>query len=249
MGDSIVIFFNKDAINLEDLFLNENWCLSEVFDRVYSVTVGDVKLNWLIKTYDSQKYAKRESKALYNLKKVKGVPKILAVGFSNSLNYIMLSEAPGQDLYEHVTSHGTMTEKEVKNIANQLLKIIRDIHNKHIIHKDIKPENIVYDPKTSSIVLIDFEGKYTQDYRSPEQVNRKSPISSKTDIWSVGITLYYLMIRDVPFNNEKEILHKRISFPKSWSEDFKDFMECLIERNTILRYSAMEALDHTWFQN
>lgn len=245
MDSSIVIFINKDAINLDELFLNENWCLSEIFDRVYSISVKNRKLKWLVKIYDSKKHAKRESENLNKLKRIEGVPRVLAVGLSTSLNYVILSEAPGMDLFEYVKKNGRMIEEEVKNISKQLMKILKDIHNLNIIHKDIKPENIIYEPVSKKITLIDFEEKYTDDYRSPEQVNGKS-LTNKTDIWSVGVTFYYLMVANVPFHTEKEILRKKIVFPKKWTEDFKDFMSCLIERDPILRYEAEDALNHLW---
>jgi serine/threonine protein kinase len=248
MDSSVVIFINKDAIKLEELFLNENWCLSEIFDRVYSISVKDKKLKWLVKIYDKKKYAKKESENLNRLKRIKGVPKVLAVGLSNSLNYVILSEAPGMDLFEYIHQNGVMTEDEVKNIAKQLMTIMDDIHNRDIIHKDIKPENIVYDPNTQKITLIDFEEKYTDDYRSPEQVYGKT-LSDKTDIWSIGVTLYYLAVGTVPFHTEKEILRKKLVFPKKWSEDFKDFMGCLLERDLVMRYNAEDALSHIWLTN
>ncbi len=248
MDSSVVIFINKDAIKLEELFLNENWCLSEIFDRVYSVSVKNKKLKWLVKIYDKKKYAKRESENLNKLKRIEGVPKVLAVGLSDILNYVILSEAPGMDLFEYIQKHDTMTENEVRNVAKQILTILGDIHDRNIIHKDIKPENIVYDPKAEKITLIDFEEKYTDDYRSPEQVYGKT-LTEKTDIWSVGASLYFLMVGNTPFHSEKEILRKKIVFPKNWSEDFKDFMGCLLERDLDMRYSAEDALNHIWLTN
>lgn len=243
MCDSVVIFINKDAVELGDLFLNEYWSLSEIFSRVYSISVKDQKLPWLVKIYDKKKYAKRESDNLNRLKYISGVPKILAAGFSDKLNYIILSEAQGMDLFEYVNKHGVFSENEVKKIARQILVILKKIHKHDIIHKDIKPENIMFDG--NKVTIIDFEEKYTDDYRSPEQVNWTT-ISNKTDIWSVGVTLYYLMVGNVPFQTEKEILKKKLQFPNNWSIDFKDFMNCLLERNIDLRYDAKEALNHIW---
>jgi calcium/calmodulin-dependent protein kinase I len=245
MDSSVVIFINNDAIKLEELFLNENWCLTEIFDRVYSVSVKNKKLKWLVKIYDKKKYAKRESDNLNKLKRIKGVPKILAVGLSESLNYIILSEAPGMDLFEYIQKHGTMTENEIRNIAKQILMILKDIHDHNIVHKDIKPENIIYDSKTEKITVIDFEEKYTDDYRSPEQIYEKK-LTGKTDIWSTGVTLYFLMINNTPFRSEKEILRKQIIFPDRWSDDFKDFMGCLLQRDLGMRYTSEDALNHMW---
>jgi serine/threonine protein kinase len=245
MNRSVVIFLNDNAIDVKDLFLNKNWNISKLFDRIYSICVEGEKLQWLVKTYENKKYAKIESDNLNSLKKINGIPKVLATNISRSLSYIILSEAPGMDLFEYIDKYGVLSEKKIRVIAKQLLSIISSMHKKRIIHKDIKPENIIYDSETEAITLIDFEEKYTEDYRSPEQISKKD-LTDKCDMWSTGITLYYLYTGDVPFRNEKAILYKTLVFPKGTSESFKDFLGCLIERNVSLRYSADEALNHFW---
>jgi serine/threonine protein kinase len=203
-------------------------------------------LKWLVKTYDKKKYAKRESDHLNRLKNVPGVPRILTAGFSDVLNYIIISEAPGMDFFDYIKNKGVLSESEVKTVSKQLFETIKEMHKCDIIHKDIKPENIIYDG--AKITLIDFEGKYTKDYQSPEQVDGEC-VTEKTDIWSTGVTLYYLMVGDVPFETEKEILCKRPVYLDKWSSDFKDFMDCLLERDIELRYNAEEALCHIWMTN
>lgn len=249
MSDHPVIFINNDAIDLEDLFLNEDWELSEIYKkRIYSITVGKRKLNWLVKLYKSKKYAKKESRNLNKLKNIKNVPSILSVGLSDSLNYVILSQAPGMDLFDYVEKHGIFSEKEIKNIAIQLLIIVKNIHKKKIIHKDIKPENIVYDDKTEQITLIDFEERYTEEYCSPEQAN-SDKVTYKTDMWSIGVTLYFLATAEQLFQNEKDVLYKPIILKKEFSTDFKDFLRCLIERDKDLRYTSNEALNHIWISD
>lgn len=248
MDSSIIIYINKDAKNLNSLLLNEKWKFEEVYDRIYSISVKDKKIPWLLKTYKDTKYAKRESKNLEILKNIKGVPKVLTVGLSNYLNYIILSQAEGEDLFEHVKKNGSFSQEETKNITKQLLTIIKNIHDKKIIHNDIKPENIIYDKQTQTVCLIDFEEKYTQDYQSPERLNGKK-ITSKTDLWSLGVTIYFLLDGKVPFKNDMEILKKKIVFRKHWDTDLIDFLGCLLERDIILRYNSEEALNHVWIEN
>jgi len=249
MSDTPVIFINKDAIQLEDLFLNEDWELSEIYkERIYSITVGKRKLNWLVKLYENKKYAKKESRNLNKLKNIKNVPSILSVGLSKTLNYVILSQAPGMDLFDYVEKHGTFSEKQIKHIAIQLFTILKNIHKKNIIHKDIKPENIVYDDKTEKITLIDFEERYTEGYCSPEQANEEK-VTYKTDIWSSGVTLYFLATAEQLFQDEIEVLENPIVMKKEFSADFKDFLRCLIERDKDLRYTAKEALNHIWMSD
>lgn len=246
MSDTPVILINQDAIQLEELFLNKDWELSEIYkERIFSIKVGEHKLNWLVKLYDKQKYAKKESKNLNKLKHIADVPSILSAGLSNTLNYVIISQAKGMDLFDYIEKYGSFTEKQVKHIAKQLFTIIRNIHRKKVIHRDIKPENIIYDDKTEKITLIDFEERYTEGYCSPEQVNQEK-ITFKTDVWSAGVTLYFLATQKRLFDNDNEVLNAPIKMKKEFSPDFKDFLYCLIERDKDLRYTAKEALNHIW---
>lgn len=245
MSRSVVIFINKDAANIDDLFLNEDWCLTELFSRVYNITVRGQKLDWLVKVHPENKYAKREVTRLETLSKINGIPKILAVGLSSRLNYIILSRAPGIDLYEYIKKHGKIDENELRSITQKILTTIKSVHKKGIVHKDIKPENIIYDYKTKSVTIIDFEGKQTDEYRSPEQVIGAA-VTNKSDLWSIGVTCYYLAKGSTPYKTDREILRNKLNFSKKWSNEFKDFLSCLLERDVHYRYNAKEALEHVW---
>jgi serine/threonine protein kinase len=246
MTEETLIFLNKDAMKVEEIFLDSEWFLDKLFDNIYSISISQThKLNWLVKVYDKTKYAKRESENLNRLKKISTVPKTLAVGLSRNFSYVILSKAPGIDLFEYTKKHGNFSEQEVIPIAKQILTTIDLIHSNKIIHLDIKPENIIYDKETGTTTVIDFEGKSTEDYRSPEQINKKN-ITYKTDIWSIGVTIYYLTHGKVPFRTKNAALEKDPIFSKKFSEDFTDFLSCLLEKNIYLRYNAKDALNHPW---
>lgn len=245
MQESEIILIKDDAVNIDELFVDQNWKISKLYNHIYMVLVQDKPINWLVKTYSKSKYAIREQTNLNQLKTVSGIPRVLCSGISDTFNYIMISKVPGIDLYEHIQKYGIMHEQEIKNIAKQLLTIINEVHKRNIIHRDIKPENIIYDKKTQTISLIDFEEKYTEDFQSPEQVIDRR-ITRKTDIWSIGVTLYFLGKGKIPFHNGRDILKKTIKYPTKWSGNFIDFLSVLIEKNVKLRYSATEALTHVW---
>lgn len=246
MHDNVVILINDRATKTEELFLNKSWKLKPIFNKVYSINVGDKDLKWLVKVYNSRKQAKKESSNLEKLKNVEGIPKVLVVSLSDSISYIILSQAPGKDLFEHVSEHGTMSEDEIRDIADQLLNILYDVHSKKIIHKDLKPENVIYDKDTGKVTLIDFEEKFTEDYCSPEQVAGEK-VTSKTDIWSLGVLLYFLATGDVPFEGEEEILNAPLKLSKKiFGKKFRDFLRYLLERDVDLRYDVEDALTHDW---
>ena len=248
MSHNTIIFVNKDATNINQLFLDEEWHHNQLFENIFSISISNKNLGWLVKIYNKTKHAKKESDNLHKLQLINGIPKLLAVGLSKSFNYIILSQAPGLDLFEYTKKFGFFSEESVKPIILQILTILNSIHSKKIIHMDIKPENIIYDNLTNKITIIDFECKSTDDYRSPEQILKK-PISIKTDLWSMGISIYYITHGKIPFKSIDSILHKNPTYSKKFSEEFTDFLNCLIEKNTSLRYNSNEALNHPWLSS
>jgi serine/threonine protein kinase len=245
MDHSVLIFINNDATDVGNLFLNEDWTLTEIFERIYGIQVKGKPIDWIVKVHNDEKYARREILTLNKLKKVKNIPKILAAGLSTTLNYMIITKAPGYDLFDYINKKHILTEIESKNIIKKLLRILRDIHRNEVIHKDIKPENIIYDEKTDTLTLIDFEGKQTEDYLSPEQ-SRNQKITNKTDIWSTGITCYYLLAGTVPFSSTRDMLRKDVPLSRSWSPELKDFLKCVLEKDVKYRYDVINALNHVW---
>jgi serine/threonine protein kinase len=228
-----VIFINENAVSLDDIILDQEWYLEKMFKNIYSIYVCNKKINLIVKTYDKMKNARREILNLNKLKKVHGVPVLLAVCLSKCLNYIIISEAKGLDLFEYTKKIGYFSELNLKPIIKNILNILKNIHDRNVIHMDIKPENIVYNHCTKEVVLIDFESRHTRDYMSPEQMNGET-ICSKTDLWSLGVTVCYLICGDV----------KHV--PTSFSKELKDFLKHLMEVDVCKRYNAKQALNHVW---
>ncbi len=159
-----------------------------------------------------------------------------------------MSQASGMDLYEYVKINGKLQEDETKIVAKKIFRTLRSIHDKKVIHKDIKPENIIYDNNKNRVTIIDFEEKFTTDYQSPEQVNGKK-LTVKSDIWSVGVTLFFLLTNRLPFDTEKDILSKKVKYPDYISKTCRDFLNCLLERDIDLRYDSDQCLNHIWIQD
>lgn len=120
---------------------------------------------------------------------------------------------------------------KVLKISLEIAKGLNTIHESHIIHKDINPSNIIYNPNTEVCKIIDFglstrmtrqnmglvhpdqlEG--TLAYISPEQTGRMNrSIDYRTDFYSLGITIYELLTGELPFTNEDplELVHSHIA--------------------------------------
>lgn len=244
--EKIAIFLNNDACSVDDIFLKEdNFKLVKLFRNIYKVNTSEnLPTGWLIKTYESKELVRHESIKLNRLKTVNGVPTILATGMSKNFNYNIMSLQPGKDLLTYLNKFGIAPESRIKKIIKSCLVILKDIHSVGLVHGDIKIENIIYDKATEKVSIIDFEGKCTIGYRSPEQI-LSHKITNKTDIWSLGVVTYILAYGFLPFENDNESLNKNIEFDK-YSKNFRDFLRCVLERNVENRYDCDNCLSHEW---
>jgi len=143
---------------------------------------------------------------------------------------LILEDFGGQPLQQYITSQKTNLINFLE-IATQLAQIIGKLHQNQIIHKDIKPENILIKPESRQIKLIDFsiatrlekenptishpnyiEG--TLAYMSPEQTGRMNrSIDYRTDFYSLGVTFYEMLAGQLPFNSNDpmELVHCHIA--------------------------------------
>lgn len=145
--------------------------------------------------------------------------------------WVMVLEDKGCDSLERLDIAGQFTLPDFLELAIGITTILGQIHQRHIIHKDINPSNIVFNPHTRDLQLIDFgiaavvsrettasrhpeylEGSLA--YISPEQTGRiNRAIDYRTDFYSFGITLYELLLGQVPFVSEStlELIHGHIA--------------------------------------
>ncbi|MCW6050145.1 AAA family ATPase [Lyngbya sp. CCAP 1446/10] len=143
---------------------------------------------------------------------------------------LILEDFGGQTLKQYITSQKTSLINFLQ-IASQLAQILGELHTNQIIHKDIKPQNILIKPETKEIKLIDFsiatrlekenptisnpnhiEGSLA--YMSPEQTGRMNrSIDYRTDFYSLGITFYEMLAGQLPFNSNDpmELVHCHIA--------------------------------------
>lgn len=182
---------------------------------------------------------------------------------------IVLEELPGMSL-------ATMLDEKVLDIgttlrlAVKLAESIEGIHRRKIMHKNINPSNVVWDPASGALTLIDFgiatellveeqvllnpnmlQG--TLPYMSPEQTGRMNrPIDNRTDLYSLGVTLYELLTGRLPFTSADplELVHSHIAVvPKPPHEINSQIplvvskMVCrLLEKRAEDRYQSAEGL-------
>jgi PAS domain S-box-containing protein len=184
--------------------------------------------------------------------------------------YIHIFEDIGGDSLFNILQEGRFGIDESLDIAIDVAETIRYLHQKHIIHADVNPKNIIYNPETKAVQMIDFgyslfdnHYRYNNDidvgtsgnllYMSPEQTGRtKQKIDHRTDFYSFGMTLYHLFSGQLPFDakDRYELIHKQIALdpkPLNTLNDalpsvLSDIVEKLIEKQPERRYQSDEAI-------
>lgn len=146
--------------------------------------------------------------------------------------YIVNEYCDGGDLINYVNTHPIISDEKILSIATQIIMGINELHKKHIVHRDIKMENIVM-CRGDVVKIIDFgcavycyPDQYvdyppcgTISYSSPETLIRGGKIDQSVDVWSLGIVIYLLITKKFPFtgstnkqlsNNIFSLNYKRI---------------------------------------
>lgn len=143
---------------------------------------------------------------------------VLDVGTDQGLPYMVMEYVDGPDLKEYIRKNSPLDLHEVIRIMDQILSAVALAHKHNVIHRDLKPQNILMD-KRGNVKIADFgiavalnQSSITQTnsvmgsvhYMSPEQT-RGGMVTKQSDIYSLGIILYELITGKVPFNGDTPI--------------------------------------------
>ncbi len=138
------------------------------------------------------------------------------VGEENGIHYIVMELVEGITLKRYIEKKGKLASKEAVSIAIQVAQGIEAAHSHHIVHRDIKPQNIIIS-KEGKVKVTDFgiaraassqtissSAMGSVHYISPEQA-RGGYSDEKSDIYSFGITLYEMLTGTVPFDGDTTV--------------------------------------------
>ncbi|XP_048724617.2 serine/threonine-protein kinase 36 isoform X4 [Caretta caretta] len=182
--------------------------------------------------------------------------------FETDKEVVVVTDYAEGELFQILEDDGNLPEDQVQGIAAQLVSALYYLHSHRILHRDMKPQNILLS-KGGVIKLCDFgfaramsintmvltSIKGTPLYMSPELVQEK-PYDHTADLWSVGCILYELFVGTPPFYTNSIfqlvslIIKDPIKWPKTMSPSFKNFLQGLLMKDPCQRLSWPELLHH-----
>ncbi|MGL4913785.1 MAG: Stk1 family PASTA domain-containing Ser/Thr kinase [Romboutsia sp.] len=208
---------------------------------------------------------KREAEAVASLSHP-NIVNVYDVGEDGRVHYIVMEFIDGQNLKEIIKNEGTLDEYTALDITKQIAMALSGAHKKGIVHRDIKPHNILISNEGRIVKVADFGiAKAVSNstmtnigsiigsvhYFSPEQAKGKF-VTSNADLYSLGIVLYEMLIGKVPFRGDSPIsialqhINDEIEFTADEKINIPQSVRTIIkkstEKSTVSRYQSAEEL-------
>ncbi|KAE8622762.1 hypothetical protein XENTR_v10005364 [Xenopus tropicalis] len=265
--------WKKQTNNIRETFVFMEVLGSGAFSEVYLVKHRSTGQHYALKCI--KKVNSSRDKSLENeiavLKRIKheNIVTLEDIYESSSHFYLVMQLVSGGELFDRILERGVYTEKDASNVIRQVLSAVKYLHDNGIVHRDLKPENLLYltPDENSKIMITDFglskmeengimsTACGTPGYVAPEVLAQK-PYSKAVDCWSIGVITYILLCGYPPFYEETEsrlfekIREGAYEFESPFWDDIsksaKDFISCLLEKDSKKRYNCEKALKHPW---
>ena len=204
----------------------------------------------------------KESKAAASLSHP-SIVSVYDVGHEDDLRFIVMEFINGPTLKKYIKDHeGFFENREIIRVAKQIARALENAHANHIVHRDIKPHNILMGADgavkvadfgiaraiTSATIINTTDMMGSVHYASPEQ-SRGGFVDEKSDIYSLGILMYEMATKRLPFEGEsavavalkhlKEEVHAPSDFNPALSVGLEGVILKAIQKNPEFRYSSV----------
>jgi len=240
------------------------------FGVVYAAVRRSDKLQVAVKEVYKAKIIKKtgdgkvplEVALMQQVSDVPGVIKILDWFEGPESFFIVMEKFAGQDLFDYISEQGPLKESAARDLFSQVLETVLLCHNRGVLHRDIKDENLLIEPRTKELRLIDFgSGTYLMDglyndfegtrvYAPPEWILSRRYTAGSLTVWSLGILLHDLVVGDIPFEEDEQILQGLPDWSQSTalSQGLKEVLQGCLAVDPAQRLSLDQLATHPWLQ-
>lgn len=192
------------------------------------------------------------------------IVKLYEVIDSQRTLYLVMEYASGGEVFDYLVAHGKMREKEARAKFRQIVSAVQYCHQKQIIHRDLKAENLLLDSQMNiKIADFGFSNEFvpgqtldtfcgSPPYAAPELFKGLRYEGPEVDIWSLGVILYTLVSGTLPFdgNNLKElrerVLRGKYRIPFYMSTDCENLLKKFLVLNPLKRASLEVIMKDKW---
>uniref|UniRef100_A0A8C1EXV2 non-specific serine/threonine protein kinase n=1 Tax=Cyprinus carpio carpio TaxID=630221 RepID=A0A8C1EXV2_CYPCA len=190
--------------------------------------------------------------------------KLYQVMETKNMLYLVTEYAKNGEIFDYLAKHGRLSEPEARRKFWQILSAVEYCHNRNIVHRDLKAENLLLDGHMN-IKIADFGfGNFFQSgkplatwcgsppYAAPEVFEGQQYEGPQLDIWSMGVVLYVLVCGALPFDGpslpilRQRVLEGRFRIPYFMTEDCEHLIRRMLVLDPSKRLSIGQIKEHKW---
>lgn len=178
--------------------------------------------------------------------------------------YLVMEYASGGEVFDYLVLHGRMKEKEARAKFRQIVSAVQYCHQKRIIHRDLKAENLLLDSEMNiKIADFGFSNQFTPGskldtfcgsppYAAPELFQGRKYDGPEVDVWSLGVILYTLVSGSLPFDGatlrelRERVLRGKYRIPFYMSTDCENLLKKFLVLNPAKRASLESIMKDKW---
>ncbi|KAF7280261.1 uncharacterized protein LOC143204721 [Rhynchophorus ferrugineus] len=192
--------------------------------------------------------------------------KLYQVMETKNMIYLVSEYASQGEIFDYIARYGRMSEDHARIKFWQILSAVEYCHNRNIVHRDLKAENLLLDSNNNiKIADFGFSNYYTAGgqlstwcgsppYAAPEVFEGKKYVGPEIDIWSLGVVLYVLVCGALPFDGcslqalRDRVLSGRFRIPYFMSQDCESLIRKMLVLEPNKRFTVQQIKKHRWIQ-